>query len=153
MRQLRMHHCSLASCAPLIASSASLRLASPPQFLRPLTVGILSERRALPPFGLAGGGDAARGVNLWLQAAHEGVFDDAPPRVVSLGSKATVTMRAGDRLRLLTPGGGGYGAAEEGDVAAAAAVGAAAAQQQQGAPAARQGGGSLAAYAEAQETV
>jgi 5-oxoprolinase (ATP-hydrolysing) len=112
------------------------------QFLRPLTVGILSERRALPPFGLAGGGDAARGVNLWLQA--QPAADGAEAfRVVSLGGKATVTMQAGDRLRLLTPGGGGYGAAEgEGDGTAAAPP----------PPVLREGGGSLAAYAREQET-
>jgi len=74
------------------------------EFLRPLTVGILSERRSLPPFGMAGGAPGARGVNLWLRAA-----DGA---VVSLGGKATVQVGAGDCVRLLTPGGGGYGEAK-----------------------------------------
>jgi len=98
------------------------------EMLRPLTVGVLCERRARPPRGLAGGGDAAPGMNLWLQAppdcdallspGAELGAQEVPPalpggRVVNLGGKATVAMRAGDRLRLLTPGGGGYGATEE----------------------------------------
>ena len=115
------------------------------QFLRPLTVGILSERRALPPWGLAGGRDAARGVNLWLQ---RGGVEDAPPRAVSLGGKATVMMQAFDRLRLLTPGGGGYGAAE-GDAAAAVPPHAVAGIT----PPQRIAAGSLASYTTAQETV
>jgi len=70
------------------------------EFLRNMTASILSERRAVPPFGLLGGCDAARGVNLWLR--RDG-------RVVSLGGKATVEVQGGDRIILLTPGGGGYG--------------------------------------------
>ena len=115
------------------------------QFLRPLTVGILSERRALPPWGLAGGGDAARGVNLWLQ---RGGVEAAPPRAVSLGGKATVVMQAFDRLRLLTPGGGGYGAAD-----GAAAVVAPPHAAPGVTPPHRIASGSLASYTTAQETV
>lgn len=70
------------------------------EFLRPLTASILSERRAVRPFGVLGGGSAAAGVNLWVR--RDG-------RVVSLGGKATVQVEGGDRLRILTPGGGGYG--------------------------------------------
>lgn len=71
------------------------------QFLRPLTVGILSERRALQPYGLQGGEPGARGQNLWVRADG---------RTVNLGGKATVEMGRMDRFRLLTPGGGGFGA-------------------------------------------
>jgi 5-oxoprolinase (ATP-hydrolysing) len=70
--------------------------------MRPLTAGILSERRAAAPFGLAGGGAATKGANLLLRADG---------RAVSLGGKATVAVGAGDVLRILTPGGGGYGRA------------------------------------------
>ena len=59
-----------------------------------MTVSILSERRALPPFGLNGGHSGARGINLLIRKQG----------VVNLGSKSTVTVEAGDRLRLLTPG-------------------------------------------------
>jgi 5-oxoprolinase (ATP-hydrolysing) len=114
------------------------------QFLRPLTVGILSERRALPPFGLAGGGDASRGVNLWLQ---RGGVESAHPRAVSLGGKATVVMHAFDRLRLLTPGGGGYGAPDD-DAAGAPPHTSAGSMPPQ-----RIAAGSLASYTSAQETV
>lgn len=71
------------------------------EFRRPLTVSILSERRALQPYGMSGGQPAQRGVNL-LTFAADG-------RTVSLGGKSTVTVAAGDRLTILTPGGGGWG--------------------------------------------
>lgn len=77
--------------------------------LRRLTFSVLSERRALAPPGLAGGGDAQRGLNLWLRANGT---------AVNLGGKATVLLGAGDRLRVLTPGGGGFGAPGEGEEAA-----------------------------------
>ncbi|KAL6786052.1 hypothetical protein ACKKBG_A01200 [Auxenochlorella protothecoides x Auxenochlorella symbiontica] len=74
------------------------------EFLRPLTASILSERRALAPFGILGGRPGARGVNLWQR--RDGT-------TVSLGGKATVQAQGGDRIRLLTPGGGGYGPPED----------------------------------------
>lgn len=70
------------------------------EFLRPLTVSILSERRSVPPFGLLGGRNAAKGVNLWIK--KDG-------RKLSLGGKATVQVAGGDRVMILSPGGGGYG--------------------------------------------
>ena len=70
------------------------------EFLRPLTVSILSERRSIAPFGLLGGKEGSKGVNLWIK--RDG-------NVVSLGGKATVSVESGDRLKILTPGGGGYG--------------------------------------------
>ena len=38
------------------------------EFLRPTDVSILSERRAVPPYGLAGGEPGVRGQNLLLPA-------------------------------------------------------------------------------------
>lgn len=73
------------------------------EFLRPLTVGVLSERRSHRPFGLMGGGPGAAGRNLLLRADG---------RVVSLGPKATVAVGQGDAVRIETPGGGGYGPAD-----------------------------------------
>lgn len=58
-------------------------------------MSILSERRAVPPPGLEGGGAAQRGVNLLLR--RDG-------RAVNLGGKATVELAGGERLRILTPG-------------------------------------------------
>ena len=54
------------------------------EFTRPLTVSILSERRAFQPYGLCGGGPGARGVNLLTHG------DDQ--RIVSLGGKNTVQV-------------------------------------------------------------
>jgi 5-oxoprolinase (ATP-hydrolysing) len=61
------------------------------EFLRPLTAGILSERRAVEPFGLLGGGPGQRGLNLLLRRGG---------RVVNLGGKATVRVEAGGALGL-----------------------------------------------------
>ena len=76
------------------------------EFLRDgLSVGILSERRALAPNGLGGGGPGARGRNLLL-------FRDG--RVVSLGPKNEVQVGVGDAIRIETPGGGGFFAPDVG---------------------------------------
>ena len=76
-------------------------------------VSILSERRAFRPYGMAGGGPGQRGMNL-LRFAE----DD---RMISLGGKNTISVCAGDRLLIHSPGGGGYGA--EGTVLPTTAVG------------------------------
>ena len=65
------------------------------EFLRPMTACILSERRAVRPFGILGGGAALAGVNLLM------TLDG---REVSLGGKNTVQLKGGERLRILTPG-------------------------------------------------
>eukprot|EP01083_Nonionella_stella_P043070 116238_1 len=70
------------------------------EFLRPLAVGILSERRSFRPYGMAGGEDAERGFN--LIRTKEGVD-------ISLGAKNTYYAQKGDAIRICTPGGGGYG--------------------------------------------
>ena len=67
------------------------------EFLRPMRISILSERRERAPFGLAGGAPGARGRN--LHNGHE------------LGGKVTLDVDAGDRVRIETPGGGGFGSA------------------------------------------
>jgi 5-oxoprolinase (ATP-hydrolysing) len=71
------------------------------EFTAPVTASLLSERRAVAPFGLAGGGPGARGRNLCLRA--DGRREEFPGR-------ATVALGPGDRLRIETPGGGGWGA-------------------------------------------
>ncbi len=65
------------------------------EFLEPLTVSLLGERRLSRPFGLAGGSSGAPGRN-W----HNGQ---------PVPGHACFEVRAGDRLRIETPGGGGYG--------------------------------------------
>ncbi|XP_071659812.1 5-oxoprolinase [Patagioenas fasciata] len=75
-------------------------------FRRDLVLSVLSERRAVPPYGMAGGLPGARGLNLLLR--RDG-------RTINLGGKASVDVEPGDVFRLLTPGGGGYGPPGEGD--------------------------------------
>lgn len=99
------------------------------EFLRPVSVGILSERRNYRPYGLRGGmvsrfhsnqpvrgrvptcicalcspGDAAAcGMNLLITA--EG-------KILNLTGKNTYAAKAGDRIRVMSPGGGGYGSVD-----------------------------------------
>ena len=74
------------------------------RFLRELSVGILSERRAFAPWGLDGGGEGERGVNLIVRRDGS---------VVNLGGKNTYQAKRGDAIVILSPGGGGYGREEE----------------------------------------
>ncbi len=69
-------------------------------FLEPVTVSLLSERRVLSPWGLAGGAAGARGRNAVVHADG---------RVEELPGRATLQMQPGERLRVETPGGGGFG--------------------------------------------
>lgn len=76
--------------------------------LRPLTMSILSERRTLHPYGMAGGEDGACGQNLLIR--EDGV-------VVNMSGRCSAPIYVGERIRIETPGGGGYGAyVEEGVV-------------------------------------
>jgi len=65
------------------------------RFLDDAELSILSERRAHAPWGLAGGEGGKPGSNL---------LDGEP-----LPGKCQLSVRAGQRLRIETPGGGGYG--------------------------------------------
>ena len=68
--------------------------------LRPLIMSILSERRTLRPYGMAGGGDAKVGINLLVK--NNGI-------ILNLGGRCSTKVGIGDRIRIETPGGGGYG--------------------------------------------
>jgi N-methylhydantoinase B/oxoprolinase/acetone carboxylase alpha subunit len=72
------------------------------EVLEDCTVSLITERRVSQPWGLAGGDPGAVGEN-WLLPGG----DDS--RAESLLDKCTVRLRAGDVLRVLTPGGGGCG--------------------------------------------
>jgi 5-oxoprolinase (ATP-hydrolysing) len=65
------------------------------EFLEPVTVSLLSERRSTQPFGLAGGAPGRAGLNLFNGREQPG--------------SACLRAEKGDRLRIETPGGGGYG--------------------------------------------
>ncbi|MEJ1158976.1 hydantoinase B/oxoprolinase family protein [Prosthecomicrobium sp. N25] len=65
-------------------------------------VALLGERGRFAPFGVAGGGPAA--LNRFVYDGPDG------PREPAMASKITgVRLKAGQRLRLETPGGGGWG--------------------------------------------
>jgi N-methylhydantoinase B len=70
------------------------------ELLAPTTVTMLSERRQVPPWGLAGGAPGACGRNTLIHA-------DGREEV--LPSKFTRWFAPGERLRIETPGGGGWG--------------------------------------------
>jgi 5-oxoprolinase (ATP-hydrolysing) len=73
------------------------------EFLKPLELSILSQRRGpYPPYGLDGGEPGAVGRNL-LTRVH-GTIEELPGR-------AQVSVQPGDMLRIETPGGGGFGSA------------------------------------------
>jgi N-methylhydantoinase B/oxoprolinase/acetone carboxylase alpha subunit len=69
---------------------------------RPPQVTLLGERRRVPPWGLAGGGERACG---------RGLAAPGHGRGARLAAKTTLTVESGDRLRVETPGGGGFGTA------------------------------------------
>ena len=72
------------------------------QLLTDATVSLITERRVSQPWGLAGGEPGAVGENWLLPGGDEA-------RAERLPGKCTVRLRAGDVLRMLTPGGGGWG--------------------------------------------
>lgn len=70
------------------------------RFLEPMRANILANRRAVPPSGLAGGADAAPGINR---------IERADGSVETLGATASAEMAPGDVFVIETPGGGGWG--------------------------------------------
>ena len=70
------------------------------RFLEPMTAAILSNNRIFAPFGMAGGGEGARGVNSVIRA------DGTVEQLAHIGK---TDMQAGDIFVIETPGGGGYG--------------------------------------------
>jgi N-methylhydantoinase B len=71
------------------------------EFLAPVEVGLLTERREIPPYGLAGGGEGRTGRNTLVRGR----------RAEPLPGKCSFHARPGDLLRIETPGGGGWGRA------------------------------------------
>ena len=73
------------------------------RFREGMRAGILSNRRAIPPAGLAGGEPAKPGINRVIRADG---------RIETLAATAAVDMAPGDVFAIETPGGGGFGAVE-----------------------------------------
>ncbi|WP_315761011.1 hydantoinase B/oxoprolinase family protein [Sphingomonas sp. Y38-1Y] len=74
------------------------------RFLKPLRAAILSNRRRVPPFGLAGGEPGATGANR---------IERVDGTVQPLGATDAAAMGVGDVLVIETPGGGGFGRAAD----------------------------------------
>ena len=69
------------------------------ELLTGASVTVLSERRRGAPYGARGGSPGGRGRNTLIRDGRE----------QALPGKIQLDLRAGDRLRIETPGGGGYG--------------------------------------------
>jgi 5-oxoprolinase (ATP-hydrolysing) len=70
------------------------------RFLSPVTATLLTERRAIPPWGLEGGAAGEPGCD---------TVERLDGSIERLPAKCSVELAPGDRLRVETPGGGGYG--------------------------------------------
>jgi N-methylhydantoinase B len=73
------------------------------QMLEDVQVTLLTDRRILPPYGLAGGLPGACGENMLIR---DGVESKLP-------GKGSFHFHAGEILSIRTPGGGGWGAPDE----------------------------------------
>ena len=74
------------------------------EFLVPLKVAILSERRVYAPYGMNGGGAGAKGKNILIK--NDG-------KEIDLGGKNQFEAEPGDRIKIYTPGGGAWRTANE----------------------------------------
>jgi 5-oxoprolinase (ATP-hydrolysing) len=70
------------------------------EFLAPMRASLLANRRLIAPFGLAGGKNAKPGHDYVVR--RDGTTE-------SLAPSAELSLEAGDRIVIETPGGGGYG--------------------------------------------
>ncbi|MFN8774079.1 MAG: hydantoinase B/oxoprolinase family protein, partial [bacterium] len=70
------------------------------RFLEPMTAAILSGRRRVPPYGMAGGEPGALGRNSVKRVDG---------RIDALEGCDSTPMQPGDVFVIETPGGGGYG--------------------------------------------
>jgi N-methylhydantoinase B/oxoprolinase/acetone carboxylase alpha subunit len=73
------------------------------KFSVPTQISIISERRKFAPYGLRGGKEGKKGLNLLILADGQ---------KIKLSSKVNLRAKAGDVLHIETPGGGGYGKKE-----------------------------------------
>ena len=74
------------------------------EVLAPCEASLLADRRRHAPPGLRGGGDGAVGRDFVLERG----------RRRAIPAKARLSLAAGDRIRIETPGGGGFGPAKPG---------------------------------------
>lgn len=69
------------------------------RFLVPARVTVISERRRIAPWGLAGGGPGARGENVLIREGQ----------AIRLPGKFSLDFQPGEVLSVRSPGGGGWG--------------------------------------------
>ena len=67
--------------------------------LVPARMSLLADRRKRQPYGLSGGGEGAAGINVIIR----------DKRAQKIAAKGSHELKAGDRIRIETPGGGGWG--------------------------------------------
>jgi len=72
------------------------------EFLAPVEVGLLTDRRTTAPYGLGGGEPGSSGENVRKRGSS----------VQTLAAKCAFTAEPGDVLRIETPGGGGWGSSK-----------------------------------------
>jgi 5-oxoprolinase (ATP-hydrolysing) len=76
----------------------------------PIRFSVITERRAVAPYGMMGGGTGAKGVNYWVRRVEkEGSEKEFVDRWINMGAKNMVSMKEGDRCIIYTPGGGAWG--------------------------------------------
>ncbi len=68
-------------------------------------MSLLADRRKRGPYGLRGGEDGATGANVIV----------SNKKSVRIASKSSHELKAGDRIRIETPGGGGFGSTDDTD--------------------------------------
>ena len=88
------------------------------RFTEAVELTLLAQHRHTAPYGLRGGGPGAKGKQSLLRADDPDVEANGPqytaaPRIDGSQDiadlRATISLRAGDRLTIETPGGGGWG--------------------------------------------
>lgn len=70
------------------------------KFLQPSIISIISERRTVQPYGMAGGQSASSGINSLRKSTGE---------IIPLPHRVAEHLEVGDSIIIETPGGGGYG--------------------------------------------
>lgn len=73
------------------------------QVLSSAQLTLLTDRRRLSPYGIAGGKPGTRGANILIRRGEES----------TLPGKGSVDLQTGDMIRIETPGGGGFGKSEK----------------------------------------
>jgi 5-oxoprolinase (ATP-hydrolysing) len=65
------------------------------EFTREVSMAILSQRRAVAPYGMAGGHDGAKAMDFWKKGLPDGSY-----KLISLGGNNQCTMKKGDHMIL-----------------------------------------------------